>query len=184
MQTRLAAIRACVDCEYLGGPVLASGSTETCVFVEPRLRAWDLRPHVIRTRSVPKFTGELATRQVRTAPPGGRKPRWKPWHNLTREMLRMFARGIQDGVVDLPYEVRVRTKQGYPGVKTIEPAEPSDTRPSWSAHVARISVKAARAASDSARNSAASAETEWKAAKQRSRKRKRANKTFLKQFRR
>ena len=179
MDVQLEQIRARVDCDFLGGPKLAPGSTETCIFVEPRLRVWDLRPHVIRTRSVPKFTGVLATVPFR-APPGGPKPRWKPWRNRTREMLRAFARMIQDGVKDLPYEVRVRTKQGYPGVKTIEPGAAC----SWSAHVAWVAVKAARAASDSAVIEATGAAVEYKAAKTQRRKRKRANKAFLKKFRR
>ena len=182
MDARLAEIRAHVDCEYFGGPVLGRGSTETCVFVEPRLRAWP-RSSISRVTVVP-FTGKVTSTVFKAAPPGGRKPRWTPPPPSTREMLRVFARGIQDGVADLPYEVRVRTKDGHPGLKTIEPAEPSNTRPSWSAHVARVAVKAARGARDSATIEATGAAAEWKAAKTRNRKRKRANKAFLKQFRR
>ena len=199
LAARLVAIRACVDCEYLGGPVLASGSTDVCIYVEPRLRAWDLQPRALGVKrmnaTVAPFTGILTKKKRHGAPPGGRKPRYQPHRPPpTRAMLRIFARGIQDGVVDLerewskragiPVHIRVRTADGYPGMKTIEPCEPATTRPSWSAHVARIAVKTACAASHHAVIEATGAMMAVKAVKSRRSKRKRANKAFLKQFRR
>ena len=49
MDLRLAEIRACVDCDFLGGPKLTRGPVGVgCVFVEPRLRVSDLRLYTPR----------------------------------------------------------------------------------------------------------------------------------------
>ena len=188
LAVRLAEIRACVDCDFLGGPKLTRGpAVGGCVYVEPRLRVSDLRPYTPR----PSYAAPSCTRVVAPTfiyPLRKKRPRGaeRARRNYTCWMLRTFARMIHDGVKDLPYEVSVCTKQGYPRLKIIEPAESSEAYPSWSAHVAWVAAKAARAASHSAIIEArvsAHAVRAARAARTRRAARKRMNDAFLREIR-